>query len=121
LLSRGCPGRFCRSCSAGAGRGLTIGGVQRRAGQGGHLWRDMDGVGECADAVGYFSLLRQLREFRAARLRGEPSDRALGRAAGVKADTVKAWLVQGQFPQDAGKLAAVVRAVAAEARAMVIT
>jgi hypothetical protein len=67
-------------------------------------------------AGGYFALLRELREFRAGLLGGEPSDRALGRAAGVKADTVKAWLVRGQFPQDVGKLAAVVRAVAAEAR-----
>jgi hypothetical protein len=68
-------------------------------------------------AGGYFSLLGELREFRAVRLGGQPSDRALSRAAGVKPDTVKAWLVHGQFPQDAGKFAAVVRAVAAEAKA----
>jgi hypothetical protein len=65
----------------------------------------------------YFALLEELREFRAGPLGGEPSDRALGRAAEVKADTVKAWLEKGQFPQDVGKLAAVVRAVAAEAEA----
>ena len=69
------------------------------------------------DKGGYFALAQELREFRAGPLRGEPSDRALGRAGGVKADTVKAWLAKGQFPQDPGPLVAVVRAVAAMASA----
>jgi hypothetical protein len=72
-------------------------------------------MGDRQEADRYFDLLRELREFRMDLLNGEPSDRALGRAAKVKADTVKAWLL-GQFPQDAGKLVAVVQAVAAEAR-----
>jgi hypothetical protein len=77
----------------------------------------MPGSGARGDAGRYFALLRELREFRMARLGGEPSDRALGRAAGVKADTVKAWLTRGQFPQDCQKLVALVAAVAAEAAA----
>jgi hypothetical protein len=77
--------------------------------------------GGARDAGGYFALLKELRDFREGPLGGEPSFRALGRAAAadprrpVKADTVKAWL-GGQFPQEAGKFLAVVRAVAAEAR-----
>jgi hypothetical protein len=78
--------------------------------------------GARGDAGGYFALLKELREFWEELLGGEPSLRAMGRAAAanpknpVKPDTVKAWL-GGQFPQDAGKLVAVVRAVAAVAEA----
>jgi hypothetical protein len=73
--------------------------------------------GAHGDTDGYFALAQELLEFRAGPLGGEPSDRALGRAGGVKADTVKAWLAKGQFPQDPDSLVAVVRAVGAMASA----
>ena len=60
-------------------------------------------------------LLAQLRDFRTGHLAGEPSDRALSRAAGVSPTTVGSWLAGNRFPQDFGKLAAIVRAVAARA------
>jgi len=68
-------------------------------------------------AGGYFALAAALRVFRAGLLSGDPSDRALARAAGVSPTTVGAWLAGTQFPQDEGKVVAVVRAVARRAAA----
>ena len=59
--------------------------------------------------------LEALRVFRAGPLAGDPSDRALARAAGVSPTTIGDWLRGGRFPQDIGKVLAVVRMVRAAA------
>jgi hypothetical protein len=64
----------------------------------------------------FFVLVEALRKFRAGSLSGDPSDRALARAAGVSPTTIGNWLGGTQFPQDIGKILAVVRAVAAIAK-----
>ncbi len=63
----------------------------------------------------FFVLLEALGEFKARSLSGDPSDRALARAAGVTATTIGDWLRGAQFPQDIGRVLTVVRAVAARA------
>ncbi len=60
-------------------------------------------------------LARALARFRAVRLRGEPSDRALAKAAGVSPQTVGDWLRGKRFPQEIGKIVAIVRTIAAAA------
>jgi hypothetical protein len=57
----------------------------------------------------------EIADFKAGLLGGDPSDRALARAAGVSPTTIANWLSGGQFPQDIGKFLRVVRAVAARA------
>lgn len=63
----------------------------------------------------FFTLVKALREFRAGLLAGDPSDRALARAAGVSPTTIGAWLRGRRFPQDIGKILGVVRTVRAAA------
>ena len=63
----------------------------------------------------FFTLVEALRVFRAGPLVGDPSDRALARAAGVSPTTIGAWLQGGRFPQDIGKVLTVVRLVQAAA------
>jgi hypothetical protein len=70
-----------------------------------------------AEEGDFFALLSTLREFRAGPLGGDPSDRALARAAKVSPTTVGNWLSGVQFPQDLYKFLSVVRAVAARAGA----
>ena len=65
----------------------------------------------------FFVMLAALRDLKVGPLGGEPTDRALARAAGVSPTTVGSWLRGTRFPQDAGKVLAVVRAVAARAAA----
>ena len=65
----------------------------------------------------FFVLLAALHDFKVGTLSGDPSDRALGRAAGVSPTTIGNWLGGTQFPQDVSKILAVVRAVAARAAA----
>ena len=59
----------------------------------------------------FFTLLEELRVFRAGPLVGDPSDRALARAAGVSPTTIGDWLRGRRFPQDVGQVLAVVRTV----------
>ena len=49
--------------------------------------------------------------FKAGPLAGDPSDRALARAAGVSPTTIGDWLQGKRFPQDIGKVLVVVRMV----------
>ena len=63
----------------------------------------------------FFTLVEALRVFRAGPLAGDPSDRALARAAGVSPTTIGDWLQGRRFPQDIGKVLAVVRMVRAAA------
>ena len=72
--------------------------------------RVMGASGSAKD--GFFALLAALHEFRDAKLGGDPSDRALARAAGVSPTTVGSWLSGARFPQDVGKVVAIVQAVA---------
>ena len=65
----------------------------------------------------YFVLTEALRAFKTGLLSGEPSDRALSRAAGVAPSTVGDWLRGTRFPQDIGKVLIMVRMVRAEAAA----
>ena len=69
------------------------------------------------DRAGFFGLVAALRAFRAGPLGGEPSDRALARAAGVSPDTIGNWLAGKRLPKDEGQFLAVVRAVVARAAA----
>ena len=73
--------------------------------------------GGAGDTAGFAGLLAGLRVFRAGPLGGDPSDRALARAAGVSPDTIGKWLSGARFPQDEGRFLVVVRAVAARATA----
>jgi hypothetical protein len=63
----------------------------------------------------FFTLVEALRGFRAGRLAGDPSDRALARAAGVSPTTIGDWLQGRRFPQDIGKVLVMVRMVRAAA------
>jgi len=65
----------------------------------------------------YFVRTEALRAFKTGRLSGEPSDRALSRAAGVAPSTVGDWLRGTRFPHDIGKVLIMVRMVRAEAAA----
>jgi transcriptional regulator with XRE-family HTH domain len=68
---------------------------------------------------GFFAMLAALREFRATRLSlGNPSDRALARAAGVSPTTIGAWLRGNRFPQRFAEFIKVVHAVRTSARAL---
>jgi hypothetical protein len=72
---------------------------------------------------GEFSALAEaLRGFRAGPLAGDPSDRALARAAGVSPTTIGDWLRGERFPQEIGRVLAVVRKIreTAAARRIVI-
>ena len=73
--------------------------------------------GGTEDTAGWAALLAGLRAVRAGLPAGDLSDRALARAAGVSPDTIGKWLAGVRFPQDEGRFLAVVRAVAARARA----
>ena len=65
----------------------------------------------------FFVLVEALRVFRAERLSGHPSDRALAEAAGVSPTTVGDWLRGTRFPQKIGKVLVSVQSPApAEAR-----
>ncbi|MGQ4434569.1 hypothetical protein [Streptomyces sp. SAS_260] len=66
----------------------------------------------------FAALIAELKKFRAGRLKGLPSDRALAKAAGVSATTVGNWLGKGQFPQAIDSVLVVVRAVRAQAQSM---
>ena len=71
-----------------------------------------------AGATGeFFTLARALRAFKAGPLAGDPSDRALAKAAGVSPTTIGDWLRGTRFPQDIGKVLIVVRMVRAAAAA----
>ena len=59
----------------------------------------------------FFTLLEELRVFRAGPLAGDPADRALARAARVSPTTIGDWLRGRRFPQDIGQVLAVVRTV----------
>ena len=72
--------------------------------------------GGAGSGAGWRGLVANLRAFQAGPLRGDPSDRALARAAGVSPDTIGHWL-SGRFPQDEDKFLALVRAVADRAAA----
>ena len=63
----------------------------------------------------FFTLVEALHAFRAGSLAGDPSDRALARAAGVSPTTIGVWLQGRRFPQDIGKVLVVVRMVQAAA------
>ena len=63
----------------------------------------------------FFPLLEELRVFRAGPLTGDPSDRALAKAAGVSPTTIGDWLRGEHFPQDIGKVLAMVQMVRAAA------
>jgi|HubBroStandDraft_1064217.scaffolds.fasta_scaffold13346_1 hypothetical protein len=97
---------------------LGSGGVRPgRLDRGGRGGQDMDQGG----GAGFSGLVAKLWMFRARLLGGEPSDRALARAARVSPTTIGKWLSGEQFPQDDGQFLAVVRAVAAEAAARGMT
>ena len=66
---------------------------------------------------GFFALARALGAFKAGPLAGDPSDRALARAAGVSVTTIGDWLRGTRFPQDIGTVLIVVRKVGAAAAA----
>jgi len=70
----------------------------------------------------FFVLAEALRGFRAGPLASDPSDRALARAIGASATTIGDWLKGERFPQDIGRVLAVVRLVreVAAARRIVI-
>jgi hypothetical protein len=72
---------------------------------------------QVAGRADFPGLVAQLRVFRAGLLGGDPSDRALARAAQVSPTTIGKWLAGEQFPKDEGRLLVVVRAVAARAAA----
>jgi thioredoxin-like negative regulator of GroEL len=59
----------------------------------------------------FFTLLGALRVFRNGPLAGDPSDRALARAAGRSPTTIGDWLQGRRFPQDIGKVLVMVRMV----------
>ena len=59
----------------------------------------------------FFTMLEALRVFRAGPLAGDPSDRALARAAGVSPTTIGAWLQGRHLPQALGQVLAAVRTV----------
>jgi hypothetical protein len=63
----------------------------------------------------FFTLLEALRVFRAGPLAGDPSDRALARAAGVSPTTIGNWMQGRRFPQDIGQVLAMARMVRAAA------
>ncbi|MBT2212566.1 hypothetical protein [Actinomadura sp. NEAU-AAG7] len=64
---------------------------------------------------GLKELLGELAAFRAVTLEGEPSDRALAKAAGVSPTTVGTWLRGAAFPQQIDPLVTIVEAVRAQA------
>ena len=71
-----------------------------------------------AGSGGQFSTLaKALRAFKAGPLSDNPSDRALARAAGVSPTTIGDWLRGKRFPQEIGKVLAVVSMIRAEASA----
>ena len=82
----------------------------------------MSGSGPPGHGGEFFALAEALRGFRAGPLAGDPSDRALARAAGVSPTTIGDWLRGERFPQEIGKVLAVVRMVreTAAARRVVI-
>ena len=86
-----------------------------RLDRGGHSGEVMSESGPPGRGGEFFTLLEELRVFRAGPLAGDPSDRALARAAGVSPTTIGAWLRGERFPQDIGKVLAVVRMVRAAA------
>ena len=59
----------------------------------------------------FFTLLEELRMFRAGPLAGDPSDRALARAAGASPTTIGVWLRGERFPQDIGPVLVMVQMV----------
>jgi hypothetical protein len=63
----------------------------------------------------FFPLLEELRVFRAGPLAGGPPDRALAKAAEVSPTTIGDWLRGEHFPQDIGKVLAMVQMVRAAA------
>jgi hypothetical protein len=63
-------------------------------------------------AMNFADLVAGLRDFRASKLGGDPSDRALARSAGVTATTIGDWLRGERFPQDVERIVAVVAAIA---------
>ena len=69
----------------------------------------------------FFTLPEALRAFRAGPLAGDPSDRALAQAAGVSPTTIGDWLRGERFPQDIGKVLAMVRMVRAAAVRRVVS
>jgi hypothetical protein len=52
----------------------------------------------------FFTLLEELRAFRAGPLAGDPGDRALARAAAVSPTTIGEWLRGRRFPHDIGQV-----------------
>lgn len=95
---------------------LGVPGVQRVTGQGGADSRWVMSERGLPGQDGDFPALAEtLRAFRAGPLSGSPSDRALALAARVSPSTVGDWLRGDRFPQDIGKVVAVVRAVRAAA------
>jgi hypothetical protein len=69
----------------------------------------------------FFALLAALRNLRSGPLGGDPSDRALARAAEVSPTTIGSWLAGSRFPQDIGKFLIVMHAVMARAAGRGIT
>jgi hypothetical protein len=70
----------------------------------------------------FFTLLEELRVFRAGPLAGDPADRALAKATGTSPTTIGDWLRGERFPQDIDKVLAVVRIVrdAADRRGVIM-
>jgi tetratricopeptide (TPR) repeat protein len=73
--------------------------------------------GQTKDPDEYFRLMTALRAFRTGQLDGDPSDRALARAARISPDTLGHWLAGDRFPKVEDKLLAVIQTLAARCRA----
>ena len=59
----------------------------------------------------FFTLLEELRVFKAVSLADHPSDRALARGTGMSPTTIGKWLRGEQLPQDIGKILIMVQMV----------
>ncbi|WP_306971568.1 hypothetical protein [Streptomyces canus] len=68
-----------------------------------------------AQGPAFADLMVELAAFRNGRLRRQPSDRVLARAAGVSPTTVGDWLRADRFPQQIGPLLAVLQALRGQA------
>ena len=71
--------------------------------------------GGAGSGAGWGGLVMALAVFRTGPLGGDPSDRALARAARVSPTTIGNWLAATQFPQDEDRFLVVLRTVACRA------
>ena len=76
-----------------------------------HTGRVMSGSELTGSDREFFVLVEALRAFKAKKLLGHPSDRALAAAAGVSPTTIGDWLRGRRFPQEVDKILIVVQMV----------